>query len=630
MAGISGWVGIGSASRLTATAALLTRFDGSQAERLASDGSALIVAGRPGERSVGREGEWLAATWGDLRFADPGLADVASGQGCATALIRGYLDRGTKILEGIRGAFALALSHSSGRELLVATDRLGIRPIMYTSTAADLSFGSSADALRLSPEWDAAIEQQAVYDYAHFHVIPGPETIYRDVRRLLPGEFLHVRDGRLTIERYWKIRFIEDEDQGFDKLRESFLATLETSVGRSMKHAPSGCFLSGGTDSSTVSGMVGRVTGTPAATFSIGFDEPGYDELGFARIAARHFNTDHHEYYVTPQDIVDAIPRIADIHDQPFGNSSAVPAYFCARMARDHGISVLLAGDGGDELFGGNERYATQYLFSLYEHLPRTLRTAVIDPLARHAPEAIAPARWFKRFVSIASTPMPDRLDTYNLLDTLGPSAVFAPEFLAHVDTTRPLLLMREAYGDCTANSLINRMLALDLRITLADNDLPKVTRACELAGVNAEFPLLDDDVVDLSAHLVPRMKLRGTRLRYFFKEALKGFLPEEILRKKKHGFGLPFGRWLPRHAPLLELVGDSLSSLRHRGIIQAAFLDSLLSERLQEHASYFGTMAWVLTMLEQWYQRRAVPAQALNPLLSDSSERQTLTSPSV
>jgi asparagine synthase (glutamine-hydrolysing) len=354
-----------------------------------------------------------------------------------------------------------------------------------------------------------------------------------------------------------------------------------------------------------MAGLLGEVTGEPARTYSIGFEAEGYDEMAYARIAAQHFGTRHHEYYVTPADVVDAIPRIAAVHDQPFGNSSAVPTYFCARLAREDGVHTLIGGDGGDELFGGNERYAMQYLYSLYGDLPRPLRKGVVEPLAFLLPEAGLVGK-VQRYLRNASLPMPARYDHYNLLERLGAATVFTPEFLATVDTAAPAAQAAHAYDAARASSLVNRMLALDLRYTLADNDLPKVMRSCELAGVSVRFPLLSDAVVAFSARLAPDLKLKGTKLRYFFKDALRGFLPDAIITKTKHGFGMPFGIWLGAHPPLRAIALDSLSDLKRRGIVRPQFIEELTGSHVAEHPGYYGTMVWLLMMLEQWTRQHA------------------------
>jgi asparagine synthase (glutamine-hydrolysing) len=203
---------------------------------------------------------------------------------------------------------------------------------------------------------------------------------------------------------------------------------------------------------------------------------------------------------------------------------------------------------------------------------------------------------------------MPGRTETYNLLGRYGHKAVFTPEFLSAVNLTHPSDLLDEIYHHSEAGSLINKMLAFDRKFTLADNDLPKVAKGCELAGIQAVFPLISDEVVAFSLRLEPQLKLKGTKLRYFFKEALRGFLPDDIITKQKHGFGLPFGIWLRHHKGLQALAADSLSDLRSRNIVRADFIEKLLGHHLDEHAGYHGTMVWVLLMLEQWFKQRQDP----------------------
>jgi asparagine synthase (glutamine-hydrolysing) len=200
---------------------------------------------------------------------------------------------------------------------------------------------------------------------------------------------------------------------------------------------------------------------------------------------------------------------------------------------------------------------------------------------------------------------MPARYDDYNLLERLGAAKVFTREFLGAVDPELPAAEVARSYGETEAGSLINHMLALDFKYTLADNDLPKVARSCELAGLEVRFPLLSDAVVAFSASLAPDLKLRRTQLRYFFKQALRGFLPQATIDKRKHGFGLPFGPWLRTHRALRQFAWDSLEALKKRRLVRPEFVDELGAARIGEHADYYGTMVWVLVMLEQWFSRR-------------------------
>ena len=423
---------------------------------------------------------------------------------------------------------------------------------------------------------------------------------------------MRCEDGKLEVAPYWVPEFDDAAPWSFEREKLEFRQLLRNAVSAQLDGSKPACFLSGGTDSSTIAGMIGEVAGRPAATYSIGFEAEGYDEMEYARIAARHFRSEHHEYYVTPDDLVAAIPMAAAHFDQPFGNSSALPAYYCARVAREDGVSKLLAGDGGDELFGGNSRYATQRVFGWYDGIPAALRNAVLEPLFGHPLVAKMPLlRKGTSYIRQAKVPMPDRMETYNLLHRIGTREILNDAFLAAVDDAAGQRQRREVWQAARTGNLVNRMLAFDWRYTLAETDLPKVCGATQLAGIGVGFPMLDPGLLAVALRMPPNAKLKGLRLRWFFKEALRGFLPDEIITKKKQGFGLPFGVWATRHAGLRKLAEDSLSSLGTRSIVRPEFVRMLLTEHLPAHPGYYGEMVWILMMLEQWLRRHA-PAYRL------------------
>ncbi len=608
MTGVCGWIGSpieDAKDVLSRMAGQLSRFDRAPLSMVASTLASVAASGNEQTSCVIDDGGLQLAISGHPRWEDAGtcLTAVAAS---ARAFLTAYRTSGPDALRCLKGDFSLALIDPARAEALLAVDRIGVRNLLYTETKGGLAFGSTADALHSLPQTNRGVDHQAIYNYVYFHMVPGPGTAFVDTRRVLPGHYLLFRQGRTTTQPYWQMAFSEDQRGEFEQLKPRFLAALRDGVNTAAGESACGAFLSGGTDSSTVAGLLGGQTGGRARTYSIGFDAEGFDEMSYARLASRHFGTEHHEYYVTPDDVVQAIPAIADVYDMPFGNASAIPTYFCARMAGADGIARLLGGDGGDELFGGNARYAKQYQFSLYDELPSFLRRGLIEPVFANLPGVgrVPLLRKAQSYIQQASLSMPARYETYNLLERLGAANVFTPDFLASIDRGSPLAQMSETYGSARAESLINRMLALDLKFTLADNDLPKVTRMCELAGVDVVFPLLHESVVEFSAGLAPNLKLKGTTLRYFFKEALRDFLPAEIITKEKHGFGLPVGAWLQSHPPLRELAFDSLQSLKSRNIVRADFIDSLLSDHLQSHAGYYGTMVWILMMLELWFQK--------------------------
>lgn len=539
---------------------------------------------------------------GKPRFNESALMQTATREGIAAAWRQAFRDYGNQAATKVSGDFALALREPDGTAFL-AVDRFAIRTLCYRQAGGKLLFAERADQLADST---SEIDPQAIFDYLYSHAIASPRTIYKGIFRLPPAHFALFEQGRLTVAPYWTPEFVEPRSPDFASLRDEFRHLLQQATARQLDGGKAGCFLSGGTDSSTVAGMIGRVRGTPAATYSIGFDAEGYDEMAFAHIASRRFATEHHEYYVTPDDLVRSIPLVATHYDQPFGNSSALPAYYCAKMAKDDGIARILAGDGGDELFGGNSRYAKQRVFDAYQRVPGVVRKGLLEPLlgTRFA-SGLPLLRKGSSYVEQARVPMPDRLQMYNLISRLGIRQALSDGFLAQIDVAAPLQHQRGVWAAARTASNTNRELAFDWRYTLAESDLPKVCGTTRLAGLDVGFPMLDDDLLEFSLRLPAHYKLKGLKLRWFFKEALRGFLPDEILTKKKQGFGLPFGVWLTRHDALRTLASESVRGLVDRGVLRGEFVDALLSRHLYEHPGYFGEMIWISMILEQWLRGR-------------------------
>jgi len=574
------------------------------------DAAGVQTAGPNAEQILVDQPHVIGAFSGAPYWSHTELAELAKRTSFANSLATAYRRDNTDFLQHLAGPFSLALIDPERNEAVIAIDRMGIGQIYYSYDSSEgLVFGSSARFLQAHGGIAAQLSQQAIYNYLYFHMIPSPGSIFENQEKLGPGEYLAYRLGGVERNRYWSPTFNEKNGRRRHELEEELRELLQQSVRRCIADDSTGCFLSGGIDSSTVAGLLSELE-RPAKSFTIGFREKGYDETAFARITSEHFGTEQTEYFVSPQDVVDILPRIAESYDEPFGNSSVVPTYYCARTARQNGVSTLLAGDGGDELFGGNVRYITQSIFGVYDRIPQWLKSALIEPVTFGLPGAarFPPTRKMQSYIRQAKVPMPDRLETYNYFSRTPVHDILHPAFLNSVRTDEPIALLQQVYQSSQAPSMLNKMLELDWKFTLADNDLRKVNQMAALAGIEVRYPFLDDDLVEFSTRVPPGMKIRLMRLRDFFKRAMTGYLPKSVLQKPKHGFGLPFGIWMKSYAPLRELAYDNLSDIGKR---DSAYLDKLVKSHQSAHAHYYGEFIWVLMMLELWLKNHDARSSA-------------------
>jgi asparagine synthase (glutamine-hydrolysing) len=549
----------------------------------------------------------LCAVDGRPGFDDPALAEIAAKSGNAKAFAEGYELYSNLVLERLHGPFSVSIVDPRKDEVFIAVDRLGIHALAYAAGPGFFVFGSTTDAVRRHPAVTSTISSQAVYNYLFNYIVPSPASIYNEQNKLLPGQFIRCRRGKIEKQFYWEMPYTHAHHGSVAEWSERLWSVLNKSFAHSIEGLDPeyvGAFLSGGLDSSTVAGLLARSV-KKARTFTIGFTEPEFDESGFARIASDHFHTDHHEYFVTPRDVVELMPRIAEVYDEPYGNTSAVPTFYCARMAAAAGVKVMLAGDGGDEIFAGNERYAHMLRIEQYGRLPAWMRTRVLEPaLGMPGVKKLRLAAKGLKLAERYATPMPERIYSHNYLADGTPENVLSDELLAEVDLGEPMAQIREAYWRPKEATMLQRMMHLDLKITLADNDLRKVNRMCRLAGVEVRYPLLSDELVSFAASVPPEILLPGTKLRHFFKQAMRGFLPLPVLEKKKHGFGLPFNVWIKSDSELQALILDQLSMLRRRNYLKPAFLDEVTEGcRTAEPRSTDG-MAWDMAILEMWLQK--------------------------
>ncbi|MDD2724480.1 MAG: asparagine synthase-related protein [Methylovulum sp.] len=528
-------------------------------------------------------------------WQDPALAAIAQHHDAAHALAEGFLQQGRDVLKQMTGAFAACVLQADHHYALLAVDRMGLRPLAYYQKDDVLVFGSQLDQILAHPDVHSEISGQSIFNYLYFHMIPSPGSIYAGIGKLQPGEFLEVNQGQDTRSFYWQ-RSYQDSTASKRELLAQLPIELELATKQCVADKQTGAFLSGGLDSSTVVGVFQKMSGQPVDAFSIGFAAQGYDEMEYARITARHFKATLHEYYVTPADVLAAIPMIAHAYDEPFGNASAVPAYYCAKFAHEQGMAQLLAGDGGDEIFAGNARYAKQKIFDLYRHVPDFAK-AMLESLADNIPLL----RKLKSYIEQAKIAMPERLETYNFLHRTPLAEIFAADFLAQTNANAPLEQLQATYQRTAGDDLIKKMLFLDNKFTLADNDLRKVNRMCELAGVDVKYPMLQENLLAFAASVPSKWLMEGFELRSFYRQGMEGFLAKETLAKSKQGFGLPFGVWMGSDKALKDFAEANLQGIAKRGFLNPAYITKLIQLHQSSHASYYGVMIWLLVMLEQW-----------------------------
>ena len=528
------------------------------------------------------------------------------------ALLDALEARGEEAVADLRGEFALAFYDGRDRALHLAVDRFRVQSLLVAERSDQLLFGSRMAALLASPvPFRPTIDPASLLDVVASSVITTPSTIFKEVEKVPPGHSLRVKDGRSHSRAYWDVDFRRADGEGPRALMARTRTALESAVADRLRADGSrrfGAFLSGGVDSSTVTGLLTRAHGASVSTFSIGFGEEIFDELRYARIASAAFATSQTEYRVTPRDVEDAVERLAAAFDEPFGNASAIPTYCCARLAREHGIDVLYAGDGGDELFAGNERYAASRIFERYERVPALLRKPLLTP-AITAAGTLLPWPLFvkaKKYEKRASLPPAERAVSYGFWNVVPPSEFVHGDLLAAAATYQPSAMALCHHRHARAKTELDRQLYLDLKITISDNDLFKVTRMCEQAGVAVRFPFLDERVVDAAECVPASMKMRGGELRTFFKEAFRDLLPAEIRAKKKHGFGLPISGWLRTDPGLHAMMRDLVLSERtlSRGYFRRAAVEDLVRRHAEDPTPYYGTVLWNLMAIELWHRR--------------------------
>jgi asparagine synthase (glutamine-hydrolysing) len=559
-----------------------------------------------------------------------GSAVDGASRSLAENLARLYLMRGLDFLGAIQGAFAIALWDERKREMLLAVDRFGFKTLYWTVEDRRLLFGSRVSAVRAGQDSPAEVNRAAIMQYLLFSAVPAPMSIYRGIQRLEPGTFLSFDSEQATTKTYWDLEYEEKSGDSEGEWARKLQGEMREAVHRNLDHFyrdEVGAYLSGGTDSSSVVAFMSEKL-APVHAFSISFPVSGFNEIEYARTTAAKFQAKHHEKCLIPEDALNAIPKIISYYDEPFANSSAIASYWCAMLARENGVNTLLAGDGGDELFGGNARYATDKQFGIYHSVPGWLRAAVIQPAAKVLGLLGGKLALPQKYIRRALIPNPRRIMSYNFFLSEPAAEIFEPEFLAEAPEAEWLEIPEHHFKKAHASSELNRILYMDVKMTLADNDLRKVNGTAELAGLNVRYPLLDTKLAEFAGTIPTDMKLKGMEKRYLFKLAMKDILPREVIEKKKHGFGVPLGQWFLTDPALKSMVQEVLNDprTRQRGYFKPGFVEKLAVQHQNEHATFYGEIIWYLVALELWHREHYQTAPAVETPAGSYDLRQILS----
>jgi len=509
-----------------------------------------------------------------------------------------YEERGLSFLDDLDGMFAFALWDDASERLILARDRLGIKPLFFSQLEdGTLLFGSEIKALLASKCVDDAVDIQAHYDYLALNYVPGPRTMVRGIRSLEPGQTLVWERGQIKIRRYWSQTFASElpatPQQTFAQAQASVLGGLYEAVEQRMiSDVPLGMFLSGGVDSTAVLMGMARYSDAPIKAFTIRFDQATYDESSHARIAAKAFGADHFIETVNPDPDTFLSPLIETL-DQPYADSSAIPLWYLCRLARQH-VTVALGGDGGDELFAGYRTHFAWRLAKLWRRLPDWLRDDLIPGLIHRLPVSHSKVSFdlkAKAFVSAASNPAIEA--HYRFKEFMSPDAR-ASLIQSDAELEPTVRLFEAAVEHMEDASSLDAILAADFQVYLPDDILVKVDRMSMAHSLEARVPFLDHGLVEATARMPAEYKLRKMESKSVLKRALKGRVPKTLLARKKAGFNVPMATWLL--GPLHELMKDTLSpdSVKHVGLWNPEQVTSLIEEHTARHRDHSRTL-WAL-----------------------------------
>jgi asparagine synthase (glutamine-hydrolysing) len=530
-------------------------------------------------------------------------------EGDSECLVHLYEEYGDELVHRLRGMFAFAIWDAGRRRLLLGRDRVGKKPLYWRADDTGLQFASEAKALLRDPGLVRRLDPVALHHFLTYQYVPAPWSIYQGVAKLPPGHLLSWHDGSVSVRRYWRVdcapRPVDDEREAARQLRALLLDAVRV---RMVSERPLGAFLSGGVDSSAVVAAMAQQSAVPVRTFSIGFDEDRFDEREYARLVAKRYGTEHHELVVTPS-AAQLLPQLAWHFDEPFADASAIPSFYVAQLSRAQ-VTVVLNGDGGDECFGGYQRYA---LMQSLARIPTIWPGRVADRVggllaARSVPRS--PLRRAGRALQLLGR-RPDQryAPLMSVFSAAQKHELYTDELRAELSAVDSEELLTEAYRASTAADDLGRLIDADINTYLPGDLLCKVDITTMANSLEARSPFLDHHLLEWAAHLPTDLKVRGRTTKYLLKRAVAGWLPAEVIDRPKMGFGVPLAAWL--RGELRELSWSLLTdgTARDRGLFRPAAVQAML--RRHADGADESHRLWALIQFELWHRRFLDPVPA-------------------
>ncbi len=522
-------------------------------------------------------------------------------KGDTEVILHLYEEYGKDCLQRLNGMFAFAIWDSREEKLFLARDRIGIKPFFYIEHKGSLIFASEIKSILENREISKEIDVQSLHSMMKLQYIPAPNTIFKEIKKLVPGHRLTCQKGKIAIEEYWDLDLTRKEESEAFYLEELPKLLEESIKLRLISDVPLGAFLSGGIDSSIIVGLLSKFSKKPVNTYSVGFEAgDSFNELKYARLASQHFKTDHQELIMKPKDIEELLPKIVYHLDDPITDPAVIPTYLVSKLAKET-VTVVLTGEGGDELFAGYRRYSLDRLAPYYGKLPSIIRKKMIPVLI----SKLFPKGRFQQGIEALNQPpgVQRHLNWVSKFSDETLENLYTKEVKKEIKEKGLTSIFRSYFESPQERDFLSRTLYCDVKTWLPDNLLVKVDRMSMATSLEARVPYLDHRIVELCTSMPIHLKLKGLTSKYILRKAFSNLIPEEILKRRKQGFTIPLAPWFRKE--LKDFTQEILSqdSIAKRDYFNYNYIKRILKEHLEERRDYSREI-WSLLIFELWSER--------------------------